>query len=284
MLIGVVAETDPAETRVAATPETVKKFIGLGAEVAVESGAGAQGWRGRRGLFERGRADRSPPPRRSAPTSCSRCAGRARPRSGARSNAARWSSRSWILTATPRRSRRWRRPASSGFAMELMPRITRAQVMDVLSEPGQSRRLPRRHRRRRRIWPRPADDDDAGRHRSGRQALRHGRRRRRPAGDRDRAAPRRDRHRHRRAPGDQGAGRVARREIRRRRGRGVQAGRDRRRLRQGNVGRLQGQAGGAHRLAHRQAGHRHHDRADPRPPGAAARSPPRWCNRCARAR
>ncbi len=40
MLIGVAAETDPAETRVAATPETVKKFIGLGAEVAVERGAG----------------------------------------------------------------------------------------------------------------------------------------------------------------------------------------------------------------------------------------------------
>src|SRR3546814_20433269 len=30
----------PGETRVAATPETVKKFIGLGAEVSVESGAG----------------------------------------------------------------------------------------------------------------------------------------------------------------------------------------------------------------------------------------------------
>ncbi len=35
MLIGVAAETDPAETRVAATAETVKKFIALGAEVAV---------------------------------------------------------------------------------------------------------------------------------------------------------------------------------------------------------------------------------------------------------
>src|SRR5271170_3953759 len=42
MLIGVPAETDLAETRVSATPETVKKFVGLGAEVAVENGAGAQ--------------------------------------------------------------------------------------------------------------------------------------------------------------------------------------------------------------------------------------------------
>ena len=40
MLIGVPAETDPAETRVAASPETVKKFVALGAEVAVEHGAG----------------------------------------------------------------------------------------------------------------------------------------------------------------------------------------------------------------------------------------------------
>jgi NAD(P) transhydrogenase subunit alpha len=38
--IAVVRETAPGETRVAATPETVKKFVGLGADLAVESGAG----------------------------------------------------------------------------------------------------------------------------------------------------------------------------------------------------------------------------------------------------
>ena len=37
----------------------------------------------------------------------------------------------------------------AAFAMELMPRITRAQVMDVLSSPGQPRRLPRGDRCRR---------------------------------------------------------------------------------------------------------------------------------------
>src|SRR5580704_8917875 len=42
MLIGVPAETDPAETRVAAVPETVKKFVGLGADISVEHGAGAK--------------------------------------------------------------------------------------------------------------------------------------------------------------------------------------------------------------------------------------------------
>jgi NAD(P) transhydrogenase subunit alpha len=38
--IAVLKETAPGETRCSATPETVKKFIGLGAEVAVEAGAG----------------------------------------------------------------------------------------------------------------------------------------------------------------------------------------------------------------------------------------------------
>lgn len=40
MRIAVLKELAVGETRVAATPETVKKFIGLGAEVAIESGAG----------------------------------------------------------------------------------------------------------------------------------------------------------------------------------------------------------------------------------------------------
>ena len=40
MKIAVLKETSPGETRCAAIPETVKKFIGLGAEVAVEAGAG----------------------------------------------------------------------------------------------------------------------------------------------------------------------------------------------------------------------------------------------------
>ncbi len=42
MKIAVAAESDKAEPRVAGTPETVKKLIGLGAEVAVEPGAGIQ--------------------------------------------------------------------------------------------------------------------------------------------------------------------------------------------------------------------------------------------------
>src|ERR1700730_11728948 len=40
MRIAVAREADPAEDRVAATPETVKKMKALGADVAVEAGAG----------------------------------------------------------------------------------------------------------------------------------------------------------------------------------------------------------------------------------------------------
>ena len=42
MRIGVVAETAKSETRVAATPETVRKLIGLGYTVAVQTGAGVR--------------------------------------------------------------------------------------------------------------------------------------------------------------------------------------------------------------------------------------------------
>jgi NAD(P) transhydrogenase subunit alpha len=42
MKIAIAAETDSGEPRVAGTPETVKKFISLGAEVAVEAGAGVK--------------------------------------------------------------------------------------------------------------------------------------------------------------------------------------------------------------------------------------------------
>ena len=41
MKIAIPKERRPGELRVAATPETVKKLVALGAEVAVEAGAGA---------------------------------------------------------------------------------------------------------------------------------------------------------------------------------------------------------------------------------------------------
>jgi NAD(P) transhydrogenase subunit alpha len=40
MRIAIAREADAGEPRVAATPETVKKMIGFGAEVVVDRGAG----------------------------------------------------------------------------------------------------------------------------------------------------------------------------------------------------------------------------------------------------
>src|SRR5690554_6577452 len=40
MKIAIASETEKNETRVAAVPESVRKFIALGAEVSVQSGAG----------------------------------------------------------------------------------------------------------------------------------------------------------------------------------------------------------------------------------------------------
>src|SRR5580765_1744066 len=40
--IAVLSETDPVETRVAATPDMVKKYKSLGADVTVQAGAGGK--------------------------------------------------------------------------------------------------------------------------------------------------------------------------------------------------------------------------------------------------
>jgi NAD(P) transhydrogenase subunit alpha len=42
MRIAIAREVDPIENRVAATPETVKKMKGLGADICVEPGAGTR--------------------------------------------------------------------------------------------------------------------------------------------------------------------------------------------------------------------------------------------------
>ncbi len=42
MKIAVLREIEPGEGRVGATPDTVKRFVGLGATVSVETGAGIE--------------------------------------------------------------------------------------------------------------------------------------------------------------------------------------------------------------------------------------------------
>src|SRR5215203_2502507 len=130
MRIAVAREADSAEHRVAATPETVKKLIALGAEVVVESDAGVKS---------------------GIPDAEFTAAG-ARVQQGAANNAdvvlkvrrpdpldlAVYKKGALVLAIMDPYGNEsaLRAMADAGvtaFAMELMPRITRAQSMDVLS-------------------------------------------------------------------------------------------------------------------------------------------------------
>ena len=133
MKIAVPAEADEVETRVAATPETVKKFAGLGAEVSVEAGAGLKSRvtdaeyeaagativRDRAALL--GGADIVLQVRRPA------VADLASYKRGALVFA------SMDPYGHEAEVKAMGDAGISAFAMEFMPRITRAQVMDVLS-------------------------------------------------------------------------------------------------------------------------------------------------------
>ena len=131
MLIGVPAETDPAETRVAATPETVKKFVGLGADVSVEYGAGAKA----------GFPDVDYQSAAARLVSAEEALGAdlvlkvRRPNGG---EIPRLKSDAVVVaTMDPYEHRdaieTMAKAGVAAFAMELLPRITRAQSMDVLS-------------------------------------------------------------------------------------------------------------------------------------------------------
>ncbi|MCT8971684.1 Re/Si-specific NAD(P)(+) transhydrogenase subunit alpha [Microbaculum marinisediminis] len=133
MKIAVPAETEKTEPRVAATPETVKKFIGLGAEVIVQAGAGAASRYPDADYKEAGAtiaktadatvkdADVVLAVRRPA------AAGLKKMKAGA----------AVVAIMDPYGNEAALQEMAEakvlGFAMELMPRITRAQVMDVLS-------------------------------------------------------------------------------------------------------------------------------------------------------
>jgi H+-translocating NAD(P) transhydrogenase subunit alpha len=131
MLIGVPAETDHAETRVAASPETVKKFIGLGAEVAVEHGAG----------LKAGVVDSDYQAAGARLASAAEALGAdlvLKVRRPTEDELVHMKSGALVIaTMDPYGHQEavdaMARAGVSAFAMELMPRITRAQVMDVLS-------------------------------------------------------------------------------------------------------------------------------------------------------
>ncbi|MGH6836386.1 MAG: Re/Si-specific NAD(P)(+) transhydrogenase subunit alpha [Methylocella sp.] len=133
MLIAIPAETDPAEGRVAATPETVKKFAGLGAEVKVQTGAGL-----RSGIPDQEYilAGAAIAPDTLATVKDAEIVLRVRRPDAADIAGAKQGAAVVAIMDPYGRSDALNSLAAAGvcaFAMELMPRITRAQTMDVLS-------------------------------------------------------------------------------------------------------------------------------------------------------
>jgi NAD(P) transhydrogenase subunit alpha len=130
MRIAVLKERATGESRVAATPETVRKFIALGASVAVESGAGAGASIADADYSEVG-AEIAKDPAKGADIVLGVQGPDAKALKGANAGA-------WIVAGLDPFGQRERVDAyaKAGFealAMEFMPRITRAQSMDVLS-------------------------------------------------------------------------------------------------------------------------------------------------------
>ena len=102
MRLAVLKERRASETRVAATPDTVKRLVALGLTVAIEAGAGAEAAIPDREFAPPApRSHRMPPKRWPVPRSCSPCRCRC-PNSERRSRAAPcWSA---SPTRSPNRS------------------------------------------------------------------------------------------------------------------------------------------------------------------------------------
>ena len=132
MKIGVLRETAEGERRVAATPETVKKFIALGATVAVEAGAGAGANIADAAFSDAGA---SVGDRAATIAEADILLGVAGPDpvSLNRVNQGTWLAAGLNPFGERARVDAYAALGIEAIAMEFMPRITRAQSMDILS-------------------------------------------------------------------------------------------------------------------------------------------------------
>ena len=133
MRIAVLTETDKVETRVAATPETVKKYKALGADIVVQAGAGAHA-----GIpdseFEAAGAMLA----KDANEAVNGADIVLKVRRPAQDELSGLQPGALVIAIMDPYGQHAAVQAMAdakiaAFAMELMPRITRAQVMDVLS-------------------------------------------------------------------------------------------------------------------------------------------------------
>lgn len=133
MRIAVPAEAKSTETRVAATPETIKKFIALGASVVVESGAGMTA-----GIDDAEYQAAGATVASSSADAVKDADIVLRVRRPASADMAQLKTGAIVVAIMDPYGQdealaAMAKAGVASFAMELMPRITRAQVMDVLS-------------------------------------------------------------------------------------------------------------------------------------------------------
>lgn len=131
MRVAVLRERRAAETRVAATPETVKKMIGLGCTVAVESGAGLASGIPDAAYKEAG-AEIAADPGAALAGAGIVLSVRA-PEADELGKIPRGALLIGTLQADAAAARAYAEAGIDACSMELLPRITRAQSMDVLS-------------------------------------------------------------------------------------------------------------------------------------------------------
>lgn len=133
MRIAIITETDPVETRVAASAETVKKLVALGATVAVQSGAGTHS-----GMTDDDFAAAGATIAKTAKDTLkdAEIVLKVRRPSSAEIKLIKKGALVLAIMDPYDSAEALAAMAAAGlttFSMELMPRITRAQVMDVLS-------------------------------------------------------------------------------------------------------------------------------------------------------
>jgi NAD(P) transhydrogenase subunit alpha len=130
MKIAVAAESGPDEPRVAATPETVKKLVGFGAEVAVEPGAGLKS-----GVLDADYAAAGASVGNDAIENADVVLRVRRPGADELKRCKKGALVVAIMDPFGHDAalKAMAEAGVTAFAMELMPRITRAQSMDVLS-------------------------------------------------------------------------------------------------------------------------------------------------------
>ncbi len=131
MRLAVLKERRNGETRVAATPETVKKYIGMGLEVAVEQGAGTAS-----GFIDAAYAEAGATLAASATDALAGAGIVLKVRAPTDDEFAAIGKGTLLIGTLAADADAAARYAGAGIeacSMELLPRITRAQSMDVLS-------------------------------------------------------------------------------------------------------------------------------------------------------